>query len=237
MNVLQNALPPAASKIDGITPLPDPDAEAHVMGLVPDIREAARRLWRHCEPQWRKKRSNQTEQLSLLRNRRAAAMAQMDIPQAVRALLQSNSLKYWAHDRLIEDEEKRGVILFLLYGERYGGKTVSACRCLSRQTLGKFASAPYLLSLSRDFSEHRGELRAFERARALVIDDLGGDGETEKHRDRAQRLICERFDEGRLTVITSNLEGAEFFAAYGDGVKERLFDEAKGALIRCKARA
>jgi hypothetical protein len=228
------ALPRTPTSIDGASPLPHHDDEALVMRCAPELRGSLRRMWRHFSPRWQR-HADQTQQLELMRRRRAAGMDLMGIPQAVRDLLLDDRAERRQQDDAVDAEAQRGAILVLLYGDRYAGKTVSACRWLSRQTVGRFISAASLVSLSRDYSEHRAELYAYDRARSLVVDDLGGDGDTERHHDRAQRIICERFDAGLPTLITTGLEGTEFFAAYGDGVRQRLFDDDKGALIRCRA--
>jgi DNA replication protein DnaC len=60
------------------------------------------------------------------------------------------------------------------------------------------------------------------RAAALVIDDVGSEPEDARATPLIASLLCERVDNGRKTLITTNMDPAAFLARYGARVVDRM---------------
>lgn len=71
-----------------------------------------------------------------------------------------------------------------------------------------------------DWQTRAATLSRCAGAYGLVVDELGG--EDEKTSEALSDILEQRGDEGRRTVLTSNLEPAAFAARYGDRLISRL---------------
>ncbi len=100
------------------------------------------------------------------------------------------------------------------------GKTYSAAwACWER--CGRFLDVAKLARLSSYDDE---TMALYERAALLVIDDLGTEYADAKgaFQSRLDGLLSYRCASERQTVITTNLNGAEFRERYGDRIADRL---------------
>jgi DNA replication protein DnaC len=62
------------------------------------------------------------------------------------------------------------------------------------------------------------------RVPALVLDDLGAEPKDDRATPAIASLVCERVDDARKTLVTTNLDAHTFRARYGD----RVFDRMRG---------
>lgn len=63
----------------------------------------------------------------------------------------------------------------------------------------------------------------FELAPLLVLDDIGGERQTEFALDRLMKLAQSRSANGRPCIITTNLQGPQIRSRYDDRIVDRLF--------------
>lgn len=67
---------------------------------------------------------------------------------------------------------------------------------------------------------------------ALIIDDLGTEPMLNNvTKEYMLMLISERIQQGKLTIITTNLKGNEFIERYGERLFSRLMDKSKSTII------
>jgi DNA replication protein DnaC len=64
------------------------------------------------------------------------------------------------------------------------------------------------------------EVRAYRYVPCLAVDDVGL--EEKRQRGRIEQLIYDRHAAGNMTVLTTNLDGMEFKAAYNERVASRM---------------
>lgn len=132
------------------------------------------------------------------------------------------AVRRWAAQR------RRG--LFVLSGPLSTGKTVAAADYACRTGAEWVAAATLgLMPHGRAW----GELERLRGVDALVLDEVGGQGTTTPHAvDRIASLLSWRFADFRPTVITTNLNRADFAEVY-DGVKNpaqsRLLERVREA--------
>lgn len=135
-----------------------------------------------------------------------------------------------------------------LVGDRYllflsGGvgvrKTGSACYALTKKP-GRYVKAARLAALA---SSHADDERALYsslfRCQVLVIDDLGGEYRDDKGYfvKVFNELMDERYERKLITIVTTNLDGKRFVAAYGERLRDRIrergrFVDIKGESVR-----
>lgn len=117
--------------------------------------------------------------------------------------------------------------LLLLAGGVGVGKSVAAAYAI-RRTPGRWFSAPDMGQLQG--FDGVAQLAALRRPRLLVIDDLGAEysDRNEWARTQLRTLICQRHDEGTRTLVTTNLNAAQW-KAYAD---ERLLDRLATGTVK-----
>lgn len=126
----------------------------------------------------------------------------------------------------------------LLLGRTRLGKTVAASLVMTdfctrwpwnNQSTGNglspvhFVEAKRLTHASAFDSEKERHLQELRDCRLLVLDDAGDEG-TELGRGALADLLTHRGDNGRRTVVTSNLTREGFKQRYGDAVARRIRD-------------
>jgi DNA replication protein DnaC len=137
-------------------------------------------------------------------------------------------------------------MLFLLGGNG-AGKTFAACSYIARHCVDNsrrgflekpgdmlpwwiwrgamFMRADRIAALSAISDEDQATLKQLRASSLLIIDELGiedGDGER-----GIGRLLCDRLDnDGRRTIVTSNLSAGNLFQRYGNRLRSRLHPSA-----------
>lgn len=118
------------------------------------------------------------------------------------------------------------------------GKSVAAAYAIRRVGMGRWVSAREFSRLGHDAAE---KILPYRRTKLLVLDDLGLE-----HDDAGgwavgniQALIVERFDDAKLTVMTTNLDAETFKKRYGERVVDRIrgggrFSKVPGDSMRVK---
>lgn len=111
--------------------------------------------------------------------------------------------------------------VLILRGPVGSGKTWAACCALGR-------ADGALLRASRiapgdDWSALR---RRVERAGLVVVDDLGCEHSSEWSRAEVESLLCQRYDDGKRTIATTNLDAAGLAARYGARLADRWASSA-----------
>lgn len=129
-----------------------------------------------------------------------------------------------------------GKVILVLSGERGCGKTTAASWWVAQAHKG---GSQYLVStraMFRDASKLARQSRYddkgmqdLERAEALVIDDLGIEYDDKSGATRSffDALINSRYANMLPTVITTNLNGQQFKARYGERVADRIREAGK----------
>ena len=117
--------------------------------------------------------------------------------------------------------------LLLLAGGVGVGKSVAAAYAI-RRTPGRWFSAPGMGQM-QGFDRAR-DVTALLKPRLLVVDDLGAEfaDRNEWARTQLRTLICQRHDDGARTLITTNLNAAQW-RAYAD---ERLLDRLATGTVK-----
>lgn len=135
--------------------------------------------------------------------------------------------------RAVREAHEAGVKLLALSGPPGIGKTTAACwwlvharpvTSLIRVRPGLFVRAGQFARWSR-FDEER--MRDLERARALVLDDLGVEYDDTKGAVRSllDEVVDARYAASLPTLLTTNLSGPAFKERY----HERIADRVRGA--------
>jgi DNA replication protein DnaC len=119
-----------------------------------------------------------------------------------------------AEARLYAEGETHDPFFALLFGPVGCGKTYLACALLKRLIMRTGASGRFIefqqlmFQLRQCYSEGRSEeelLGPLRRADVLVIDELGkGRTESEWQMERLDDLVNSRYNEGKLTILTTN---------------------------------
>ena len=157
--------------------------------------------------------------------------------QALRALREGprDSKALAAARSFIRDKDAR---YLLLLGATGLGKTLAASLVVTdfcarwpwnAQPSGNahapvhFVEAKQLTHASAFDAEKERYLQALKDCRLLVLDDVGDEG-TDLGRGAVADLLAHRGDNGRRTVVTSNLTRDGFKARYGEAVARRIRD-------------
>lgn len=77
-------------------------------------------------------------------------------------------------------------------------------------------------------SEAERLTRAAQGATVLLFDDLGADKPSQWVRERVYAVVNRRYEQGRPTIVTTNLTRAELSDSYGERTIDRLFETASG---------
>lgn len=132
----------------------------------------------------------------------------------------------------------------LLLGGTGSGKTIAAVEALlcSKMRWGpsgetwayspteaRFLMAGELARLSYFDADAQRTLGRAERARWLVLDDLGSELVTDTWRSNLSELIAQRASARRKTLITTNLSGEAFKQRYDERIASRI--RGNGAII------
>jgi hypothetical protein len=121
----------------------------------------------------------------------------------------------------------------VLAGGTGAGKTCAAAWALLRGTLDRgqpglggreFVASRHVAERNAGFSDDRRELDALALARWLVLDDLGSmDGGRDGHAAPAvQRVLTDRYEKRKPTLITTNLAGEAMARYIGERLTDRL---------------
>jgi DNA replication protein DnaC len=119
----------------------------------------------------------------------------------------------------------------VILGTTGSGKTWLAC-ALARELLTRdvvptlMTTTPDFLAALRPSSGVDTDMLTYSLVPVLVLDDLGTEQLTDWGIEQLYRLAHERSHNGRPTIVTSNLSGADIRARYGDRVTERMFGGA-----------
>ncbi len=154
--------------------------------------------------------------------RRRATLMGIPIEADLRSIVDDNDAPVSAPMRTVRNilnlQAARGCGLLLVLGGPTGvGKTAAACHALARHNAGgRFVRAHTIGSTPRTgFSEVNAVWDQWESTPFLLIDDAGTE---QTHFNLIAELLRNRFDEGRITVVSTNLDRGAFEARY-------LFDE------------
>lgn len=125
---------------------------------------------------------------------------------------------------------KSSKTFLLLMGTPGTGKTLATAPALAGRP-GEFVRAVELARLSSFDREDRKRLEAAQRARVLVLDDLGAEMLHDGWKPTLDELVDIRWGERRRTIITTNLDTEAFRARYGSRIADRLRDD--GFVVKC----
>lgn len=140
------------------------------------------------------------------------------------------------HEGLVPAKSFPGVVLLLLGGPGCG-KTAAAAHAIARIGGRQIQSEALAKLYASKAWTHEQQLEALKRCRLVVLDDFGT--EREEWREVAKSaiawLVDGRQDNGRLTIITSNLPDEEkLYALLDERTVSRLVQV--GRLLRCKGK-
>lgn len=129
-------------------------------------------------------------------------------------------------------DARRGLVL-VVAGERGAGKTAAIAHAVVRvEQSALFVGAPTVGATPRNgFSENAHAWDRWLSVAVLALDDAGTEqGDPEQ----IAALLCERYDHGRATLVSTNLSRKDFVARYLSGeIGKRLADR----LINAQGRA
>lgn len=110
------------------------------------------------------------------------------------------------------------------------GKSVAAAYAIRRVGMGRWVSAREFSRLGNDAGE---KTLPYRRTKLLVLDDLGLEHDDGKGWaiGNIQALLVERHDDGRRTVITTNLDAAAFKQRYGERVADRIRGSGRFSVV------
>jgi DNA replication protein DnaC len=121
----------------------------------------------------------------------------------------------------------------VILGETGTGKTWTAC-AIARALLVEDTIPVTLVTVAEMLAELRPavggldvDMAQFALAPVLILDDLGMERPTEWVAEQLYRLAHERSHNGRPTIITSNLTGAQIKERYDVRTVQRLFGGAR----------
>lgn len=133
-----------------------------------------------------------------------------------------SSKAYLAARERLSDGKK----IIVLGGQPGTGKTCAMSMLLSENLPAKWVSAERYAAIPR-WDEKR--LAIYEAIKTLGIDDAGL--EEEKHRGHIECLICDRYADDALTILTTNLHPKKFIATYNERVVSRIRE--RGCFVLC----
>lgn len=184
-------------------------------------------------------RAGEERRLRLRREHLVRAAAAMHIPadENLRSVVlddrpvDTDALRACRRVRDWRGGRARGCIHILL-GPPGVGKTSAACHTLLRhETGGLYVRASHIVESPRTGHSSRDELWAVWRTSPmLVIDELGVEAQ---HRDALLGLLLGRYDDGRGTIVTSNLTRELVVSTYMVGLRG---DQLADRLIRAQGR-
>lgn len=121
------------------------------------------------------------------------------------------------------DEAYRGNRSLLFYGPPGTGKTFAAA-CIANRLMER--NVPVMMtSFVRLMGEDNELLDQLDRARLLVIDDLGAERGTETALEAVYNIVDTRYRQGKPMILTTNLTLDEM--AHADIRRERIYDRLR----------
>ncbi len=142
------------------------------------------------------------------------------VPRGIREVL-ITSFKPTAATQAVDEWLAASKRLLLLAGSFGTGKSVAAGYAIKR-TPGRWMHASEIKKAAG--FKHEDRMKELETCRLLVIDDLGSEFNDGSGWARAAltELLLVRYDEGRPTVMTSNLDGKAWKAYADPRIADRL---------------
>lgn len=134
-------------------------------------------------------------------------------------------------------EKPQGVLILL--GGVGTGKTHAACSILQRQPDGRFITQSNLLSQRRKWYNDRTLPDMQERCMncgLLVLDEVGVSVGGRDEESLLMDTLGDRYNKGRPTILTSNLDEGEFRRRIGERLFDR-FQETLYALLHFKEKS
>lgn len=138
----------------------------------------------------------------------------------------------------LQVSRNRGFII--MSGEKGTGKSHLASAIIKASSFGKFITEADLIGdLRKTYETHKGQeelVEKYRKTKVLVLDeiDLGAfDPKTEKGKDIQPflyRILADRYDKDKLTVITSNEDLNTILEVLGERIRDRI----KASFVNCK---
>lgn len=116
--------------------------------------------------------------------------------------------------------------LLILSGGVGVGKSVAAAYAVRRAPGRWVHSSRYVQAAFQKATDE------YDRALMLCVDDLGAEADNEFSRTLISNLICQRWDDGLMTIGTTNLDGSRFKARYDARVQDRIRDSSGWVAIK-----
>lgn len=206
-----------------------------ILALLDEIDPGMSSSLRRMRERFGAREQRQARQDAYQRTLQQSSNADKGIPIRVREALQLGADEHGnrleepvALAKLVESLQ-RGRRLVFLHGNPGTGKTTAACWWLSTRT-GLYTTAAHLASLNRGFSGDRAEVVRYQRTAALVVDDVGR-GDMKIQAAKLEEFLAERYEDGLVTVCTSNLTPRQIDEVIGQRIRSRLLEV--GAYIPC----
>ncbi len=134
-------------------------------------------------------------------------------PRRTAALVTILAAVRWREATKLPAGDRQGALVVLAGGAGCG-KTCAASWLVARLPSARAVDADTVGNVApNDWSDNLAELEALESVAFLFIDECGMELNP-KAAERVLRLIVRRYNEGRITVVATNLNAADFTARY-----------------------
>ncbi|WP_039948360.1 ATP-binding protein [Leptospira fainei] len=154
----------------------------------------------------------------------------------------------WAHELVMKWEERgRSAQGLYLWGNTGSGKTLLACAILNELILRYGMECKYakinrdFLSAIRDTYQKESEIHGMEQTikkqfmevEVLVLDDFGANKESDWANSQLYDLIDSRYEEEKVTVLTSNISLSDWKDKAEGRIFSRLMEMTKEIHLDC----